>query len=761
MKFNFYSTEKSKKSGPPINSKVKGSMIREKLAFQVLLLLFIGASFVTNAQTYRTSAPIEPAAIAEQPANTTACLASDASFTIKTTNAVSHQWQVDQGSGFDDIKETPPYSGTKTATLAISGVTAEMYNYSYRVVAEGAESSVVISKSVVLLVPVGPFTTQPVPSTVCSGSNATFTVAATGGSNFRWQVNTGTSFSNITIADPYSVVTNSTTSTLTITGASTTLSGYKYRCVVFAGCADVNSNEALLTVNPVGKWLGATNDEWATGSNWCGGVPTATTDVVISGAASLPQINGIGYDAFCRNLTISGGAKLYVNDGTLKINGSVTAASEDFIRTAVTSFTGNNQVIPAGDYGDLQMEGSGEMTLAGNVRVAQLLILGGGRIALGNYDLVVAAAGEMHHNVYSSFVVTNGTGQLKKEGVGSQKVTFPVGTSPEPVGISSLGVPPGSYTPLQISNSGTVDVFGVRVVTGVWDAYTGDAHSGTKLTTRNVDKTWFVTEGTALGSVATLTFNWNEAEQQPSFNGTACFGSHYTGGKWVQGTSGEAELGNELGQDYYSISLTGVTTFSPFGVGTAGSALPVKLLSFGAASNAEEVSLSWKTVNEINTAGFDVEASKDAVDFKKVGFVTSLDKNSAVVSDYYFNTPYLSGAPTSYFRLKMLDQDGSFSYSRIVTVHKEGVASDYQIFPNPLNNEDLTVKSAGAKTGQVQITVLDIRGQVVYQSQVDAASLNADSVLIPTKWLTHGSNYVMKITDPKTGVNQTFKFFKK
>jgi|GEM_PF-2795794 len=757
MKFNFYSTEKSKKPGHPINSKVKGSMIGEKLAFQVLLLLFIGASFTTTAQTYRTSAPIEPAAIAEQPANTTACLASDASFTIKTTNAVSHQWQVDQGSGFDDIKETPPYSGTKTATLAISGVTAEMYNYSYRVVAKGAESSVVISKSVVLLVPAGPFTTQPVPSTVCAGSNATFTVTATGGSNFRWQVNTGTSFSNITIADPYSVVTNSTTSTLTITGASTTLSGYKYRCVVFAGCADANSNEALLTVNPVGKWLGATNDEWATGSNWCGGVPTATTDVVISGAASLPQINGIIFDAFCNNLTISGGAKLYVNEGTLKIKGGVTAAPGDFIRTAVTSFAGTNQVIPAGDYGDLQMDGQGEMTLAGNVRVAKLLILNGGRIALGNYDLVVATAGEMHHNEYSSFVVTNGTGQLKKEGVGSQEVTFPVGTSPEPVGISSLAVPPGSYTPLQISNSGTVDVFGVRVITGVWDAYTGDEHSGTKLTTGNVDKTWFVTEGTALGSVATLTFNWNEAEQQPSFNGTACFGSHYTGGKWVQGTSGGAALGAES----YFISLTGVTTFSPFGVGSAGSALPVKLLSFGATSNAEGVSLAWKTVQEINTAGFDIEASKNAVDFSKVGFVKSLDKNSAVVSDYSFNTPYLPGTPTSYFRLKMLDQDGSFSYSRIVTVHQEGVTSDYQIFPNPLNNEDLTVKSAGAKTGQVQITLLDIRGQVVYQSVVDASSLNVDPALIPTKGLAHGANYVMKITEPKTGINQTFKFFKK
>ncbi|WP_316813794.1 putative Ig domain-containing protein [Pedobacter heparinus] len=89
-------------------------------------------------------------------------------------------------------------------------------------------------------------TGQPSNSSVCSGVNTTFSITAAGtGISYQWQVNTGVSFNNITNGAPYS---DATTSTLSISGASATMSGYTYRCVVTGTCGTATSNAATLTV---------------------------------------------------------------------------------------------------------------------------------------------------------------------------------------------------------------------------------------------------------------------------------------------------------------------------------------------------------------------------------------------------------------------------------------------------------------------------------------------------------------------------------
>ena len=92
-------------------------------------------------------------------------------------------------------------------------------------------------------------TTQPSAQTVTAGNNTEFTVAASGtpAPTYQWQVSTnaGLSFSNLTNAAPYSGVT---TGTLTITGASTSLHGARYRAVSTNSTGTATSNSATLTV---------------------------------------------------------------------------------------------------------------------------------------------------------------------------------------------------------------------------------------------------------------------------------------------------------------------------------------------------------------------------------------------------------------------------------------------------------------------------------------------------------------------------------
>jgi autotransporter-associated beta strand protein len=77
-----------------------------------------------------------------------------------------------------------------------------------------------------------------------------------------------------------------------------------------------------------GLWTGATSTDWNVGSNWCGGaVPTASTDVFISGTAVQPTINP-GTTAVCRNITIAGPSTVTLaNSATslLNINGDFTS----------------------------------------------------------------------------------------------------------------------------------------------------------------------------------------------------------------------------------------------------------------------------------------------------------------------------------------------------------------------------------------------------------------------------------------------------
>jgi hypothetical protein len=91
-------------------------------------------------------------------------------------------------------------------------------------------------------------TTQPNSVAICSGDNASFTVAATGTSpTYQWQVNPGSGFTNVTNGGVYS---GATTPTLSITGGTSSMSGNIYRVVVSgaAPCGSVNSGNATLTV---------------------------------------------------------------------------------------------------------------------------------------------------------------------------------------------------------------------------------------------------------------------------------------------------------------------------------------------------------------------------------------------------------------------------------------------------------------------------------------------------------------------------------
>ncbi len=185
---------------------------------------------------------VSPASITSQPANTTVCEGGSASFSAAATGtAVLYQWEesVDGGISFS------PISGATGTTLILPGVTASMNNNVYRLVVRNDCTVNFTSNNAVLSVNAATaIVNQPADATECAGSNVTFTASATGsGLNYQWQISTDAGGS-------YSDLAGAISASLTVNAITSSMNNNRYRLQV-SGCNSVNTNEALLTVNPL------------------------------------------------------------------------------------------------------------------------------------------------------------------------------------------------------------------------------------------------------------------------------------------------------------------------------------------------------------------------------------------------------------------------------------------------------------------------------------------------------------------------------
>jgi hypothetical protein len=189
-------------------------------------------------------------AINTQPSNKVICEGSNTTFAVVAVGAgLAHQWQVNDGSGWNNVNNTGIYTGATTATLSLAGATTVVNGYQYRCVIGGTCVPGITSSVAALTINTAPvITLQPAPATICSGNNISFTVAAMGTAlTYQWQANSGSGWNNISNGGIY---TGATAAILNLTGATTAVGGYQYRCVVSGTCAPAaTSSPATLIIN--------------------------------------------------------------------------------------------------------------------------------------------------------------------------------------------------------------------------------------------------------------------------------------------------------------------------------------------------------------------------------------------------------------------------------------------------------------------------------------------------------------------------------
>ena len=121
--------------------------------------------------------------------------------------------------------------------------------------------------------------------------------------------------------------------------------------------------------------------------------------------------------------------------------------------------------------------------------------------------------------------------------------------------------------------------------------------------------------------------------------------------------------------------------------------LPVTLIDFTGIVEKNNVLLQWQTATETNNKRFETERSADGIVFSKIGSVAG-HGNSSVIKYYSFaDTNPLNG--TNYYRLKQIDNDGAYAYSKIVSVSFESNDSLISVYPNPAKDY-INIKIANA-----------------------------------------------------------------
>jgi photosystem II stability/assembly factor-like uncharacterized protein len=141
--------------------------------------------------------------------------------------------------------------------------------------------------------------------------------------------------------------------------------------------------------------------------------------------------------------------------------------------------------------------------------------------------------------------------------------------------------------------------------------------------------------------------------------------------------------------------------------------LPVELTSFTAIAWKGSVLLKWNTATELNNSGFDVERSSNKTDWGKVGFVKG-NGNSTMAISYSYVDKSTSKAGKYYYRLKQVDNNGSFQYSNVAEV-EFGAPSSYalnQNYPNPFN-PSTKISYLLKDKGFVKLKVYGIKGELI------------------------------------------------
>jgi len=422
-------------------------------------------------------------------------------------------------------------------------------------------------------------------------------------------------------------------------------------------------------------------------------------------------------------------------DGSVQVTGTASfasGASYEFHAATTAPFPGLLSTVTA-----TTIVVDANVTLNKNISVTGTLSLTTGHLTIPTGKVLTVASGSTitgsgfgvsKHIVTQVNTSTGATSSLRVSSL-TGMATFPTGNGTY-------------YLPVTLTTPSPFD-FSLCVFQGITK---NGMPNGIPFTTQqkkiSVDAVWIVNKNSGTGAV-TMNLSWPAALEGltfPTLANSSIGVAHY-------GTYWESALGSG-DQVQKTVTRTGITTFSPFGIGKVGIPLPLIFGDIKIYKENNDLNVDWSTYDEMNVDHFEIQRSQNGRQFVTAGTVNPKGNGNSSKADYsWIDSSPLSG--TSYYRIKEVDIDGGSKFSLIVRADLGKINSKLNLFPNPAIDKKILVEAKMEK-GRYNILVSDLDGRKIYDQAVDhSGGIITQSIQLPSN--TSSGIYLLMIRG--NGVN--------
>lgn len=169
---------------------------------------------------------------------------------------------------------------------------------------------------------------------------------------------------------------------------------------------------------------------------------------------------------------------------------------------------------------------------------------------------------------------------------------------------------------------------------------------------------------------------------------------------------------------------------------TLESVLPITLINFSGSETPSGNALSWKTLTEKNSSHFELEKAYNSNQFETLATIKAAGNSSSFRNYSYLDIKPLSGK--NFYRLKMIDIDGSYQYSRVVLIDNKNEQSGIRLLNNPTHSNGFaSMIITNAERGHAEIIISNLSGQIVQSHKVNNIS-GTQQLVIDSKRLSSG-----------------------
>lgn len=419
------------------------------------------------------------------------------------------------------------------------------------------------------------------------------------------------------------------------------------------------------------------------------------------------ELNAGTYDATTQNTTVLGN---WLNNGTTHTASG--ASTVIFNGSSVQSIGGSISTT----FNNVTINNTSGVSVGNNQTVNAVLTLTNGKLSIPTGNTLTIANGNavagsgFDANKHIATMVDYGTGAKGFVRINNMATSV---AYPLPVGDGT------NYLPVTLTPSDATvanNTYNVCVFTGLTTdgEPNGIAFSAAQKSVC-VDAVWVVNyngPGTPTAVATDMVVGWPaslEGSLFQNYDNSEIGIAHWDGPNWGIASG----IGDNIGN---TATRTGITAFSPFGVGKADNGiLAIKINYFNASKSNGYNSLNWQAACSSSQAIFEVERSTDGINFTTISIITASQARCALPFNY---NDFTAPNGTVFYRIKIIDVDGKITNSAIVKLSSQ--AKDVQlggIAPNPVANV-AQIRINTTKNDVVELAIVALDGKMVYRNSI-------------------------------------------